>query len=103
MFMDNPSAKAPQNDQPLEAERPSRLSVEHLESRLNLSTLSTWVRPVPAGAGAATVQNVSTTTRYRIEAYANGQAGAQYGATYTNAQYPQAQEFFDKYKNEFTP
>ena len=49
------------------------------------------------------MQNVSTTVRYRINAYGAGQAGGEYGTSYTNAQYPQAQQFFDKYKSEFTP
>ena len=97
------SAQLRENDHASGNERPTTLSIEHLESRLNLSTLSTVARQVPAGAGAAAVQNVSTTVRYRIASYAAGDAAGQYGASYTNAQYPQAQEFFDKYKSDFTP
>ncbi len=85
-----------------ETDSPVALSLEHLESRLNLSTLATVVRAVPAGAGDAAVQNVSTTVRYRIDSYANGQAGGTYGTSYTNPLYPQAQKFFDKYKSDFT-
>ena len=73
------------------------LNVEHLECRLNLST----VVDVPAHAAATPVQ--STVVRYRIDAWSQG-AGAnvgQYGNSYVNTQFAQAQQFFNKFKKQF--
>ena len=80
------------------------LSLENLESRLNLSTLSTLIPATPAYVGAAATQDVATLTgrKYRVDSYSNGNAGATYGAAWTNLQYNQAQSFFNRFRHTLT-
>lgn len=82
---------------------PRGLSLENLESRLNLSTLTGIVPSVPVDAGNAVAQEVFTAKRYRIEAWSDSQAGGgQYGKNWVNEKYAEAQQFFNKFKNRYT-
>jgi len=79
---------------------PRGLALENLESRLNLSTVMTLLPGVPLGAGGAVSQEVSTAKRYRIEAWSSGMAGSgQYGKSWTNTKYAEAQQFFNRFKD----
>lgn len=78
------------------------LSLESLESRLNLSTLSGLTPQAPQFAGASSVQDVSTLSRkYRVDSYTTGGTGANYGASWTNLQFNQAQSFFNRFRHTF--
>jgi hypothetical protein len=93
-----PAAATPPATPAQPAPKPRALSVENLESRLNLSTLSSLSHhPIPQGAGAAAVQTIST-VRYRIEALDSGVGAVTYGASWTNPQFVQAQRYFNHIK-----
>jgi hypothetical protein len=80
-----------------------RLSLENLESRLNLSTLTTMLAHAPAAAAGSSVQDMSTleSRRYRTDALTD--AGANFGKTFTNPGHTEAQRFFNAFKNRYTP
>jgi len=80
------------------------LSLETLESRLNLSTLIAVAPPVALGVAAAAADtSTANTHRYRLDAWSDGQSGGQYGQTYINTNYAEAQQFFNRFKNRFSP
>ena len=88
--MSNRTCHPPQRKTPARTRRIRAMElVESLESRICLSAVPT------AATGASEM--------YRIAAWSNGDAGSQYGATYSNPQFTQAQTFFNLFRNRFQP